>query len=74
MEQHLADPAATLALDALIARGWPDERIAYPSAVNRLHVALTSLRNQGLRDVLLREGEGYRLDDSEALIVPARKR
>ncbi|MEO8699584.1 MAG: hypothetical protein ABI867_06045 [Kofleriaceae bacterium] len=45
----------------LIAAGWPGEAIHPTAAANRLHVALTTLRNLGLRDVLVRQGDAYRL-------------
>jgi len=46
----------------LVVAGWPHEKIARSAALNRLHVALATLRSLGLRDVLLRQGDGYLLD------------
>ncbi|HRC58434.1 MAG TPA: hypothetical protein PKU97_21075, partial [Kofleriaceae bacterium] len=62
---------AELALSAerLIAAAWPDEQMSPPAALNRLHVALTTLRNLGLRDLLLRDGDGYLLAPDIALEV-----
>lgn len=62
-------PGDTLGFDELLAAGWPDERIAQAAALNRLHVALTTLRKLGLRD-LLRSGErGYLFDPAVPVAV-----
>jgi len=45
----------------LFERAWGGQRIQTPAARNRLHVALSSLRKQGLRDWLEAHGDGYRL-------------
>ena len=50
---------------------WASERIRWDSATNRLYVALSSLRQLGLRDVLQRTGDGWRLDPAIPL-EPAR--
>ena len=54
-------PGETLSLDELIENGWPDERMDPTAAANRVHVALTTLRKLGLRDLLERSDSGYRL-------------
>lgn len=46
---------------ALFAAAWPRERALPGAARNRLHVALSKLRELGLRDHLLWDGAGYRL-------------
>ena len=50
--------------DELLAIAWAGERFVDGSGENRLHVALTSLRQLGLRPVLERVEDGYRLDPS----------
>ena len=62
-------PRDALSLDMLIQKGWPQERMDSHSAINRLHVALTTLRNLGLRDLILRDDKGYRLDASKPLML-----
>ncbi|MEZ4362660.1 MAG: hypothetical protein R3B48_20885 [Kofleriaceae bacterium] len=56
-----ATPAESVAAERLIELGWPGEQMSPIAAQNRLHVALTTLRNLGLRELLQREGDGYRL-------------
>ena len=55
--------------EALIRAGWPDEKLVPRAAKNRLHVALTTLRQLGLEDVL-RSGEGgYWLERERTVVV-----
>lgn len=60
-------PGVVVAREALLAAGWPRERILPAAAANRLHVALSTLRRLGLRDVIERVDEGWRM--SPALVV-----
>lgn len=46
---------------ALIAAGWPGERLVGSSGATRVYVALSTLRRLGLRAAITREGAGYRL-------------
>lgn len=55
----LADAPDGLDADALIAAGWPDERMVARSGANRLHKTLSQLRGAGLADHLERRGERY---------------
>ncbi len=67
--------AARRILEFLIERGpksvtmselqeaaWPGERIKKSAATNRVHVALSQLRQRGLKGILTRDADGYRLD------------
>lgn len=47
--------------DALIAAGWPGERILPGAAKNRLHVTLHRLRDLGLREGLVLVEDGWML-------------
>ena len=58
---RIAPTTPSLSAEALVAAGWPGERLSPESAKNRLHVALAKLRKLGLRDVLLRYVDGYAL-------------
>lgn len=64
-------PATPVPLDSLIAAGWPDERIQLKSARNRVHVALSSLRQFGLEGALIYESGGYHLDPRRTVIRPS---
>jgi transcriptional regulator of acetoin/glycerol metabolism len=61
---HRERPGRELSTDDLFAAGWPGERIKGPAATGRVYVALTALRNLGLRDFLTRGETGYLLDPS----------
>lgn len=56
---HRAD-AATLDAQALLALGWPGERVAPSAGANRVRVAIAELRRLGLNDVIVTEGAAYR--------------
>lgn len=47
--------------DALIQKGWPDERILVDAARVRLRVAIRRLRALGLEEILITTGDGYAL-------------
>lgn len=42
--------------------GWPGEILHPESGSNRVYVAITTLRNLGLRDILVHRDDGYLLD------------
>ncbi len=48
--------------DALLAAGWPGEKLHPDAASKRLRVAIATLRSFGLRDVLRTRDDGYVLD------------
>lgn len=54
----------------LIRAAWPHVPAPYGRAArNRLHVTLSSLRQLGLKDILMRDANGYRLDPSADILV-----
>ncbi len=55
-------PGASLDVDALLEAGWPGERPIREAGLNRVYVAISSLRKLGLRDVIQRDDRGYRID------------
>lgn len=58
-----------LRASSLIAAGWPGESIMPRAAKNRLHVALTTLRQLGLGAAIRSEGHAYALDPEIVRIV-----
>lgn len=60
-QDHARGSGEGLALPELVAAGWPGEVMTFASGANRVHVALTKLRKLGLRELLVRDGGGYRL-------------
>lgn len=63
----LAESSRSLTGDELFALGWPGERVHRDAALNRVRVALATLRKLGLRDVIATDGDGYRLSISARL-------
>lgn len=59
VDRAASSPPQPLSVDDLIALGWPGEKMARGSALNRLYVALATLRSLGLRDVIVRDARGY---------------
>ncbi len=69
--QRVQQPATPIPAEALIAAGWPDERMSTASAQNRLYVTINRLRQLGLGDHLQLVEGGYRLDPDLAIaLVP----
>lgn len=55
-------PGEPVPLDAIVASGWPDERLSRETGARRAYVALSELRRTVLRGLLLRNDKGYYLD------------
>ncbi len=55
--------AGPVSVEELIRTGWPEQRSANAAAVNRLHVALSTLRKMGLKPFIVRTGDAYQLSD-----------
>lgn len=69
--QRVQQPGTPIPADALIAAGWPDERMSTASAQNRLYVTINRLRQLGLSEALQLVEGGYRLDPDLAIaLVP----
>ncbi|MCC7539107.1 MAG: hypothetical protein IT379_22990 [Deltaproteobacteria bacterium] len=61
VERRVHAPGEPTSVDELVAAGWPGERMTPASARTRLYVAVRSLRELGLRDVLVTSRGGYLL-------------
>jgi predicted ATPase len=68
-EQRLAAPGIALSQDALLALGWPGEKMTLDAAANRMKVALSTLRKLGLRALIQRTDSGYLLDPRVPLVL-----
>lgn len=62
-------PGTPVKMDELIGAGWPEEKMHALAGINRVHVALTSLRNLGLRGVLISREGGHLLDPGFRVVV-----
>ena len=68
----LAQAQATgkpIGLEALREAGWPGEKMSVEAATNRIHVALAALRQLGLRDLIVHDEQGYRLDGKTPVVL-----
>jgi predicted ATPase len=61
-DAHARTPDQALSRDALVAAGWPGERLGVEAAANRVYAAIATLRRMGLRAELVRRDDGYLLD------------
>lgn len=61
VEQYERARLQPLTIFDLLATGWPGESLIGDSGINRAYVSLTRLRQLGLRDVIERFDDGYRL-------------
>jgi hypothetical protein len=61
-EARRTRPGTPVAPDALVAAGWPGERMRADAAQKRLHTAIWTLRSLGLESLLVTRDEGYFLD------------
>jgi hypothetical protein len=61
--------SGSLSVDALFVAGWPDTKISMAASRNRLRVVLSQLRAWGLRDILVRDEDGYRLDSNVRIVT-----
>ena len=69
IERAQSDPPRGLTVEAIFTAGWPGERVRATAATNRVKVALSTLRTLGLRALLLRGRDGYRIDPSVPIVV-----
>ena len=61
-DQRESAPGEALGRDALVAAGWPGERLVPDAAAGRVYAAVATLRRMGLREWLVRRDDGYLLD------------
>lgn len=71
-ERREIAPGEPLSVDALVAAGWPGERMIAKAGATRVYTAIASLRRLGLRELLVRESRGYRLREDVAVVRVSR--
>lgn len=69
VKHRLLHPEQPVSREALIAAGWPGERILPEAARNRLKVAISTLRRSGLEQLLEYRRGGYLLAGSVPIMV-----
>ena len=67
-EQRERHPGVALDLDALLAAGWPGERLLTEAGATRVYTAIATLRRMGLKPYLLRCDDGYMIDVATPLV------
>jgi tetratricopeptide (TPR) repeat protein len=67
VEQRERSPGTPLDVASLLEAGWPRERVLPEAGTSRVYTAVSQLRREGLRDVLLRRDDGYLLDPAIAV-------
>ncbi len=60
--QRLDHPGEGQPWDALLAAGWPGERVIPEAGAHRVRVAIATLRKLGLRDAIRTDEVGYLID------------
>jgi hypothetical protein len=61
LERHRTEPGRTSSTWELPEAGWPGEKVLPDAGANRVYAALKRLRNMGLRNVIERREDGYRI-------------
>jgi hypothetical protein len=67
-DERVARPGGALGWNALLAAGWPGERVLPEAAAHRVRVAVSTLRKLGLREHLRTTEDGYSLAPDVAAI------
>ena len=68
---HRRAPGAVLTLADLSRIGWPGERLISEAKANRVYVALTQLRQMGMRDIFEHHNGGYRFVQHAVIRCPS---
>ena len=67
VEQRRSSPGESLSAVDLMDFGWPGQTLQAEAGFNRVYVTMASLRKQGLKDLLVRDDDGYLLDPAKPL-------
>jgi hypothetical protein len=68
VSRRTSSPGVPLSAETILGEAWPGERILYEAGMNRVRVAMATLRSLGLRGVLTRREDGYLLDPTMAVV------
>ena len=67
--QRVAHPDRALAIEAVIERGWPGERLQPGSAAGRVYTSIATLRRRGLRTIVVNVGDGYQIAPDVTVVL-----
>jgi len=68
-DARLRGPGRARAIEDLLVAGWPGERLVKQSGANRVYVAVATLRELGLGELLRKHAAGYLLDPDVPLAL-----
>ncbi|MDC0672615.1 ATP-binding protein [Nannocystis radixulma] len=71
VDTRLRSPGQALDWQALLALGWPGDRVGAEAGAHRVRVAIATLRRSGLRAILLSRDDGYLLDPAAPIELSA---
>jgi predicted ATPase len=66
---RVESPGRALPMEDLLRGGWPGEKLIPHAGASRVYTMLTTLRNLGLRGLILSRREGHLLDPAVPIVV-----
>lgn len=69
VDARLHRPGVPVAVDALVAAGWPGEKVLPAAGAERVYAAIATLRRLGLRGVITQSADGYLVPADRALVT-----
>jgi hypothetical protein len=69
VQRHHAPEEEPLTVEDLLRAGWPGQRVIPSAGAARVYTAVATLRNLGLRDVLIGSGGRYYLAPNAKLAI-----
>ena len=69
VQARVETPGRALPMEQLLAGGWPGERLIPHAGASRVYTMLTTLRNLGLRGLIVSRRDGHLLDPAIPIVV-----
>jgi predicted ATPase len=66
---RLERPGVAISVEALVAAGWPGEKVLPAAGAERVYAAIATLRRLGLRAFIAQEDDGYLLRADRAVLI-----
>jgi predicted ATPase len=73
LRARVDSPGRPLSTDDVLREGWPGERVGKRPGAMRVYVTISTLRDLGLRDLLVNGEGGYLLDPLQLISVAAKE-
>lgn len=68
VDQRERQPGGAASVEAILAAGWPGERISASSGAQRVHTAVWTLRRLGGSELIARDEQGYFINPDVSLV------